>query len=84
MLPLLGPLCGECATLLAGQVTLPGYLQSTISSIYDIYIQVSLTQGVLTGLSRIARSGPVVMDWQVAANSSETHVMCNVNCRTER
>ena len=34
----------------------------------------SLTQGVLTGLSRIARSGPVVMDWQVAANSSEIHV----------
>ena len=57
---------------------------STISSIYDIYIQVSLTQGVLTGLSRIARSGPVVMDWQVAADSSEAHVVCNVNCRTER
>ena len=45
LLPLLGPLCGECATLLSGQV--------------------SLTQGVLTGLSRIVRSGPVVMDWQV-------------------
>ena len=26
--------------------------------------EVSLTQGVLTGLSRIVRSGPVVMDWQ--------------------
>ena len=72
VLPLLGPLCGECATLLAGQVTLT--ILSIISCIYNIYIQVSLTQGVLTGLSRIARSGPVVMDWQVAANSSEIHV----------
>ena len=33
VLPLLGPLCGECATLLAGQVTLPGYLQSTTYNI---------------------------------------------------
>ena len=33
VLPLLGPLCGECATLLAGQVTTPGYLQYLVSMI---------------------------------------------------
>ena len=36
VLPLLGPLCGECATLLAGQVTLT--ILSIISCIYNIYI----------------------------------------------
>ena len=34
VLPLLGPLCGECATLLAGQVTLT--ILSIISCIYNI------------------------------------------------
>lgn len=47
ILPLLGPLCGECGKLLAGEV--------------------SLTKGVLNGLSKIMRSGPVVMDWQDGA-----------------
>ena len=47
ILPLLGPLCGECGKLLGGEV--------------------SLTKGVLNGLSKIMRSGPVVMDWQDGA-----------------
>ena len=47
LLPLLGPLCGQCGKLLSGEV--------------------SLSKGVLMGLSKMGRSGPVVLDWQDGA-----------------
>ena len=50
-------------TLLAALLPLLGPLCSGCSELLSG--QVSLTQGVLTGLSRVVRSGPVVMDWQV-------------------
>ena len=50
-------------TLLAAVLPLLGPLCSGCSELLSG--QVSLTQGVLTGLSRVVRSGPVVMDWQV-------------------
>ena len=64
LLPLLKPLCGECSKVLSGALYEE---KKTKNFLKNNTGDVSLKDGSLIGLSKIRRSGPVVMDWQDGA-----------------
>ena len=76
LLPLLRPICGACSKLVGGELALTQvHVHHHIHCHHNqnYHHHHHYHQGVLRGLSQLARSGPVHIDWQEGAVSHTHH-----------